>query len=556
MMIGLALCLVVAAAPCAQAAPLEAQMRTLNTLMAEVNTWNLVNELDLSPAQMQALLPAARELRSEGEAIEAEQTRSVAEFDRAIRVLRQELLANNGVSDQAKAGVARAEGGWRELENKSEERAPQRCRIVQQTLTPEQLEVVATYRPGAALGAAKLARRGAPGALARAEEVLTRARQATPEQLEQAPQRLRQMLPPGRPGIPPARLREVAGQIRGIVMEARAMSDSDFAGRKAELAQRLVDLLPQTGAPGARPGRHAKGADLERKIGDMLLTPALATVLEAKLGIAQPGPFKAPAYYPEDVADAVNDVRLLNLVNSLYLSPDQMKALSAIISRAEAAREAARPQTEVVLGDLIALATHARDELAAGGLSAQTLERARAEAARGMEEKRAHETRMAQYVAEVKGVLNENQICLVSEFIPCLIPIKNLTNPERIGQAQNTQGAERMLAQARAASEEQIAAMMPRAQERLEALLRHKHLPAAEIEAKVAELPRVLAEARAMSDTEFELKKTELVKRVAPPEPTAVEGPALDQRIAQYLLAANLLPIFEQRIAAPGTASR
>jgi len=549
-------CAVVAALTAAHAATLEPQMRTLKSLTAEIGTWNLVDDLNLSPAQMQALLPAAREVRSEHEAIEAEQTRAVAEFDRAIRVLRQELLANSGVSDEAKAGVARAEAGWKELEKKSEERAPEWRRVVQQTLTPEQLQILADYRPGAALGRARRARVGAPGVLARAERLLVRARQATPEQLEQAPQRLRQMLPPGRPRIPAARFRELAGQMLDIVMEARAMSDADFEARKPELAQRLVDLLPQKGAPGARRGRQSTGVDLEKKIGHMLLTPALATVLEAKLAIAQPGAFKPPICYPEDLASLVADVRLLNLVNSLYLSPDQMKALSGIISRAEADRQAARPQTEAVLEDLIALATQVRDELAAGGVSAQTLERVRTEGARGVQEKRAHETRMAQYVAAAKGVLNENQICLVSEFIPCLIPIKNLTNPERIGQAQNTEGAERMLARARAAPEDRVAAMMPGAQARLEALLRHKRLPAAEIEARLAELPRVVADARAMSDAEFELKKTELVKRVAPPEPAPVQGAALDHRIAEYLLSANLLPIFEQRIGAQGVASR
>ena len=549
MVLLLAACLLSGIAGWSGAAAPEPQMRLLRSLLTGINTWNLVNGLNLSEQQMQALLPVAREVRSEHEAIEAERVRSLDEFERGVRALREELLANNGVSDEAKAGVYRAEAGWKEIEAAAEQRQPERFRVVQETLTPEQMKFLAAYEPGSLLKAA------APeGALAKAEQLLARVRQLTPEQLQQAPQRLRQMLPPG---VPPARLRAMAGQVRDIVMEARAMSDAEFEASKGDLARRLVDLLP------ARPGRLARGRmsagprlDVEAKVNRELLTPALATVLESKLGIAQPGPVKPPATYPEDVADIVTDVRVLNLVNSLYLTEDQMRALSAIIARAEAEREAAKPQTEALLQSLISLATQVRGELAAGGISPQRLEQVRIAAQQGLGEQRGREARMTQYVGDVKNVLNENQIVLVSQFIPCLVPVRNLTNPERIGQAQNTEGAERMLSAARTMPEAHLEVMMPRAQARIEALLRHKHVPSAEIEAKVAELPQVLRDARAMTDAEFELKKTELVKRVAPPEPAAVQGPALDRRIAEYLLSANLVPIFEQRISGQGVALR
>lgn len=533
----------------AHAAAPDAQMLTLHSLLTEINTWELVDGLNLSQAQMQALLPVARQVRSEYEAVEAERTRSTAEFERGVRTLREELLANNGVSDEAKAAVARAEAGWREIEHQADERAPERLGVVRQTLTPEQMRFVANYQPGALLKGAV-----AQGAVAKAEQLLTRARQLSPQQLQRAPQALRRMLPPG---IPPARLRAVAGDVRDIVMAARAMNDAEFEVQKGNLAGRLVALFPQRPVPSRGGTSAAVGFDsIEGKVGRMLLTPALATVLQARLGLAQPGPVKPPAVYPEQLASLVTDVRVLNLVNSLYLSDEQMKTLSGIIARADAEREAGKPQTDALLQGLIALATDVRAELAAGELSPGTLERVRTATAQATQEQRTRDARAAQYVGQVKQVLNENQITLVSEFIPCLIPVRNLTNPERIGQAQNTEGAERMLSAARTLPEERVEAMLPNAEERLRALLLRKHLPTAEVEAKLAELPHVIAEARAMSDTEFELKKSELIARVAPPEPAAVAGVALDRRIAQYLLCPNLLPILEQRGAAQEVASR
>jgi len=529
-------------------------MRTLNSLLVDVGTWDVVNGLNLTPAQMQALLPVARELRSEHEAIRVERVDSVGDFDRGIRKLRAELLANNGVTDEAKAAVAKAESGWKAIETRQDVLAPDRIRVIRETLTPQQVEFVAEYSPGAALrpGAGRGGQAGA--GLDKAEALLVRVRLLTPQQFERAPQRLRQMLPAR---IPPDRVAALSGQVLGILTEARAMSDADFESRKGELAQRLVDLVPQrAGAAVAGRGKRGPAPDLDAKIARTLLTPALATVLEAKLGIAKPAPFEPPAAYPQELESLVNDVRLLNLVNSLYLTPEQMKALSGIISRAQTERGAVRPQVEAQLGKLITLASDVRGNMAAGTLTAQTRERIRTEGARGMQERRAWDARTAVYVKEVKGVLNDNQVCLVSEFIPCLIPVKNLTNPERIGQAQNTEGAEKMLARAREAPEQQVEAMLPRAQERLRGLLLHKHLPTAEVERKVAELPRVIEEARAMSDADFELHKADLVKRVAPPDVPAVHDVQLDKRIGEYLLSPNLLPIFEQRMAAEKVASK
>jgi len=519
----------------------EPQMRLLNGLIAEIHTWDAVEGLQLSREQMQAMLPAARELRAEQEAIEAERMRSAAEFGAALRVLREELLANNGVSDEAKAAVARAEAGWKQIEYRGDEAVPERVRAILDVVTPEQVQFVAAYRPGAGL------EKALPQALARAEQMIEQARIATPEQLNRGVQQLRQRAPRG---VPPERMRRAAEEIRAIVTEARALSDAEFQAHKGELAQRLAGVMAPPRA------QRAQDPDLPAKISRVLLNQSLAGVLEAKLGIAPLAPVQKPPAYPEELVNVVTDVRVLNLVNSLYLTPEQMRALSAIIERANAERQASKPEADALVAQSVALASQVRGELAAGGITPSTQDRLRAAMVQNAERKRQTEARLQQYVTQVKGVLDQNQIVLVSEFIPCLIPIRSLTNPERIGQAQDTAGAEQQLTVARRLPQQQVDAMIPRAQERLQAALLHKHLPTAELEARVADLPRVIAEARVMSDTEFEVKKTELAKRVMPPDKPAVAGEALDRRIAEYLLCPNLVTIFAQRMAAQEVASR
>jgi len=197
----------------------DADARLLESLLMEITTWNVVNQLDLSREQMEALLPLARELRAEQESLAAERERSWPAFEQGIRMLRAELLANNGVSNQAKAAVARGEAGWRQIEHRADESLPQRVHAVLQVLGPQQVQLLAGYGPGGGMGNAS------PQALARVEEALGRARQVPPQQLQR---RLRQMTP----------------AVREIIAQARAMSDAEFQAHKGDLAQRLVALIP------------------------------------------------------------------------------------------------------------------------------------------------------------------------------------------------------------------------------------------------------------------------------------------------------------------------
>lgn len=533
-------CAAIALSVSAYAAPLEPQMLMLQKLTTEINTWNLVNELNLSQEQMQALLPLARELRSENERFDANMQNGMPEFERAIRVLHQEVVANSGVSDEAKQAVYRAEAPWKDIDKRVDARVPRGMRTILQVLTPEQTARLAAYRPGGGLQAAP------PRALAKAEQLLVRARQASPAQIQQVAQRMGQR---GIEGVPP----EAASQLRDIVMRAREMSDADFQAHKAELAQQLVRLRPRAAVAGRDPQIET---DLQAKTSRVLLNPALATVLEAKLGIAKPGPVPAPVIYPAQLDSMVTDIRVLNLVNSLYLSREQMTELCDIIARAEGTRDTTNTQIGAGLSQLITAANTVRNDLIAGSVTDSTWGTVRTGAGDAVALRRKYDHALAPYVAEVKRVLDENQQVLVAEFVPCLVPIKNLTNPERIGQADNTEGAERILLRARTATDDQVALGILVAQRRLEAALLHKHLPTAEIKAKVDDVPRVVAEARALSDAEFEIKKTELAKRIMPPDVPAVHGAAFDQRIAQYLLNPNLLPILQARLAEQKVASR
>jgi hypothetical protein len=59
-----------------------------------------------------------------------------------------------------------------------------------------------------------------------------------------------------------------------------------------------------------------------------------------------------------------------------------------------------------------------------------------------------------------------------------------------------------------------------------------------------------------MSDADFEIKKAELAQQLAPPSRPPAEGRAFDERVADYLLYENLVPIYQARLAGAQATGR
>lgn len=157
-----------------------------------------------------------------------------------------------------------------------------------------------------------------------------------------------------------------------------------------------------------------------------------------------------------------------NLINGLHLNQSQIDQIVGLYERRSTARKAGGP----AVGDLVAL------------------ERA------------------------VSGVLNAGQRRVVAEYKACLIPPRNLKDPVRVGQARDRTQYENWLATARKLRGRALDRAVARALEREAG--HAGPLPAEERRKREALLRRVVREAAAMSDTDFELSREELARRVAP----------------------------------------
>lgn len=150
-------------------------------------------------------------------------------------------------------------------------------------------------------------------------------------------------------------------------------------------------------------------------------------------------------------------------------------------------------------------------------------------------------------------ILTENQIYVIEDFTPCLIPPKSLRDPARVGQASgDTSGVEAVLERLRNAPSERYSRI------REEALDRHIDKLEREIgvmtnEEKEAERIRVkgiIEKARKMSKVDFELNKSEMAREIGPMKTSSQKLRKYElSKVGRFMLNARLIPVLETHLA-------
>jgi hypothetical protein len=336
--------------------------------------------------------------------------------------------------------------------------------------------------------------------------------------------------------------------------DAHTLADRDRARQISDIiGDQFTAARPQRpGRARARAQAKAK-ADPERAraaVAKLFLSPWAAPIIEIKLGQRKAADLPAPTgYQPSaDLVKLETDIRVLNLVNSLYLTADEMTKMEALIHQAqpiiEQRQAAVTRAAETALPEL----TAARAKVLAGEALPRGKDRGRAL----LNVEADYARRLSPLVEQTKALLTDNQKVLVAEFIPCLVPVRSLTNPERVGQANDDEGAIRLLTRVRELPEARVPRAIETAERRMSQQMAEKHMSDKDIEAAKKRLESAFHDARAMTDAQFEVNKSELAKQIGRPARPPAEGNAFDQRVAWYLLNPNLLPIYDQRIAAEG----
>ena len=208
------------------------------------------------------------------------------------------------------------------------------------------------------------------------------------------------------------------------------------------------------------------------------------------------------------------EIDCLNMLNSLYLSEIQMRHMVGVGVKMEKARRKLQPQIEAINNELeAALRVVKKDVMvgkdkfaSAGWKKAGECEKKLREIRKGLR----HQALICE--AYAKAILTPNQREKCYNYEHCLVPVKDLKDPTRVGSADAGSVAEKLLDKVRKMSDEELEDSMP--------MILSKHykcmekymgeLSKADRGREDAKLRAVFKEARAMGDLDYQVQKSRL----------------------------------------------
>ncbi len=258
-----------------------------------------------------------------------------------------------------------------------------------------------------------------------------------------------------------------------------------------------------------------------------------------------------------EVHELRREISLHNLVNGLYLSHEQMTQMLGVLRKVEGIREEyqskaisqARGMEEILkeINEIVARNEEIDEELVREFHGAK----------KRMEDLKEELYRaVIPYQDEMKGILNENQIALIGEFKPCVIPPRDTYNSARVGQASgDTRMGEKLLTRIRQMEENAYQMRKPlfikrhidRAERYVGVLSNEER---AEEERRVSD---ILERVRELSDVDFEAQKGNLVQELKGPYENTMQGLHRKRKgdldkLGRFLLDLKLIPILEKRL--------
>jgi len=242
-----------------------------------------------------------------------------------------------------------------------------------------------------------------------------------------------------------------------------------------------------------------------------------------------------------EVEDLKLDINILNLLNVLYLTPQQIDGLLDL-------HERRRELTVQVKGDLIGNAEDTkqafralRHALIAKDHSDDRVSKLAQRANSGMKDIGFEAIKQFNdLVEEAENILNDSQRVIIEHYKSCIIPPKNEINPLRVGQSSDD-GHKKQLERVRKMSDEQYASRKDSIDDRMYG--RVKKLvggrPGVSLEGVRDTIVETLDKARSMSETEFRLYEENPVKDMLKKKLGKKDTSPIRPKIQRFILHPN-----------------
>jgi hypothetical protein len=259
----------------------------------------------------------------------------------------------------------------------------------------------------------------------------------------------------------------------------------------------------------------------------------------------QPTPVSAQA--PPEEVDLQRQIQLLNLINGLELTPDQMRLILEKAQEAKMTREALKAEGDIAemeailaeITDTLMKGQNVPDELRDSFFSAKAANK------RLLERYKKEALHLAE---EIEEILEGHQLYALEHYAPCVIPPEG---EARIGQARDARGVA-VLERLRAVPADRFERHREKIARRVLQELQRRFGRRILILDREKELHRILdlmEEARSLSDVDFELEKENLMRELTAPYEASQRRVDVRPVIGRHLLDPAIIPLLEQKLA-------
>lgn len=230
----------------------------------------------------------------------------------------------------------------------------------------------------------------------------------------------------------------------------------------------------------------------------------------------------------------------------------QLKELAEEVDRY---REAVRREEEWLKSEIQAAFSELRSVVLAGQPIPPELEKRASGVNHHFKEKVEDlKKKMGEQAVRAEKVFSQSQKKVIADFQPCLIPPRNLKNPERVGQADSSGLFENVLTRLREVPEWRFDTAFDRFFQRHMGKT-ELHLGPLDEEVRRKEKDRLYAvacQARRMSDVDFSLKRGELAQRMGEEgllkDDRDLASAAFRRKLARLFLRPGTSEIYAQRL--------
>lgn len=280
--------------------------------------------------------------------------------------------------------------------------------------------------------------------------------------------------------------------------------------------------------------------------------------------------------YRERIGDYHERISAMNLLNGLHLTKEQTQKLLDLNRELENSKNACKnnsqfgkmlDEAESSMKNLYEyMLTHPEQE--DKGIQDKAAEKHGLLKDNFLKQSQKYENLKSEIVKKAEAVLTPEQLEVVSSFKPCLIPPKDLRDPVRAGQAASSIPAEKLSKVRDIKNKEVLDRVAERVADRVIEKTNesfYKMTPE-EQQKKRAEIIQIIKQANKMDDTEFVVKRDELVKKITPEDKLKELGEEIQKRnphipesstkghaVSRFLIKPEILiPILEKRLEIQG----